>query len=147
MAKVSLSQKDEKEQNLFFNNANAMGQWDLIELEDLLRDGELDYLEAGFELSDLNALDIELFENESLETDELLILEKSDTSPMSDEERKEKVKAMKQNILDESNSRNQSKQMFTIVFDDIEQFEEFLDRTGLNGTFCSYSTFSNLLSN
>jgi hypothetical protein len=140
VAKVSLSPKEEKEQNLFFNNANAMGEWDLLELEDLFKSENFDYQEAGFEIADLNALDIELFSTENLTLEESTLIAKEPN--LSQEQRADIVKDMKKNIIEEANSRNTVKPMFSIVFDDSLQFEQFLDKFGLQGTYCSYHTFS-----
>jgi hypothetical protein len=54
VAVVELDEKAEKEQNLFLNNAGAMGDWDLEKLEDLL--GTADYTLAGFDGSEIHQL-------------------------------------------------------------------------------------------
>jgi hypothetical protein len=58
IAVVEMPEKTEREQNLFMNNPAMMGDWDLPALQSLL--GEVDYTEAGFTLTDLAVLDIEV---------------------------------------------------------------------------------------
>lgn len=51
VAKVDLDQKTEKEQNIFFNNQAAMGEWDIGQLEKILKE-DIDYERAGFDLGE-----------------------------------------------------------------------------------------------
>ena len=46
VAKVDLDQKTEKEQNIFFNNQVAMGEWDIEKLEDIIKN-DIDFENAG----------------------------------------------------------------------------------------------------
>lgn len=55
VAMVELSEKEEKEQNIFLNNPNAQGQWDLDKLKDLVKDG-IDIEDTGFDSMSLEAL-------------------------------------------------------------------------------------------
>lgn len=52
VAVVDLSEREEKAQNVFLNNAEAQGQWDVAALGDLLREIEAPEL-AGFDHADL----------------------------------------------------------------------------------------------
>lgn len=57
IAIVDLSEKDEKEQNIFFNNQSAMGTWDVEALGDMFSEGsEVDYKAAGFDDMDLQMI-------------------------------------------------------------------------------------------
>jgi len=58
VAKVSLDEKEEKEQNIFMNNTNSQGDWDFDILKELVL--EIDPFNAGLEKEDLNVLGIEL---------------------------------------------------------------------------------------
>ena len=60
VAMVDLSEKEEMEQNLFFNNAKAMGEFDQSLLAEIFEttDIEVDY--TGFELPDLGLLGVEI---------------------------------------------------------------------------------------
>jgi len=52
---------------------------------------------------------------------------------------------MKENIVNAANNRNSIKPLFTIVFANQEEFQQFQDETGFIGEFCTYETFSKLL--
>jgi hypothetical protein len=57
VAVVDLDPAAEKAQNLFLNNPSAQGQWDTEALEELLREGGVDFLgKAGFDLVDLETI-------------------------------------------------------------------------------------------
>lgn len=51
VAVVQLTEKEEKEQNLFFNNKNAQGEFTFSGFEDAFK--EIDFNVAGFEVTDL----------------------------------------------------------------------------------------------
>lgn len=69
VAMVELSEKEEKEQNIFFNNPNAQGDWDRDLMIGILP--EIDAAEAGLTPADLSAIgiemDLESHQNESVE--------------------------------------------------------------------------------
>lgn len=50
---VELDEKTEKEQNIFFNNPEAQGEFDLELLGDMYRDDDLDFENTGFEVDDI----------------------------------------------------------------------------------------------
>lgn len=50
---VNLNEKEEKEQNLFFNNPSAQGTYDTDKLGKLIASGEVDYKVSGFDDMDL----------------------------------------------------------------------------------------------
>jgi hypothetical protein len=58
VAKVSLTEKEEMEQNIFMNNVNSQGDFDLDILKNLIND--IDIGNAGLEMQDLNVLGVEL---------------------------------------------------------------------------------------
>lgn len=60
VTKVNLSDAEEKEQNVFMNNAGAQGEWDTILLGQMLSTPDLDLSMTGFSEADLNALDVEI---------------------------------------------------------------------------------------
>jgi hypothetical protein len=55
VAYVELTDKQEKEQNLFMNNSSAQGSWDTDMLSQMMKTG-IDYTLAGFEASDLSMM-------------------------------------------------------------------------------------------
>lgn len=50
---VRLTPKQEKEENIFFNNQSAMGDWDLTKLHEIVGGGEVTFDELGFEKLDI----------------------------------------------------------------------------------------------
>jgi hypothetical protein len=53
LAVVDLSEKEEKEQNLFFNNPSAQGTYDVDKLGKMIANEEVDYKLSGFDDMDL----------------------------------------------------------------------------------------------
>ncbi len=56
VAVVDLDEAAEKEANLLLNNPNAMGDWDLPKLEELLRDTSIELVGTGFDMADVYRL-------------------------------------------------------------------------------------------
>lgn len=57
---VDLTDKEEIEQNLFFNNSKAQGEYDTFALGELFEYNDIDVDCTGFELSDLGILGVEV---------------------------------------------------------------------------------------
>lgn len=53
VAKVNLDDKAEKEQNIFLNNGEAQGQWDLGALAEMYKTDKLDYDATGFDFAQI----------------------------------------------------------------------------------------------
>lgn len=53
---VSLTPKREREQNVFLNNASAMGTWDEALLADLIKQDGIDFNNMGFDRIELDAM-------------------------------------------------------------------------------------------
>lgn len=56
VAVVDLDEKTEKEQNVFLNNTNAMGDWDLPKLQELFQKDGIDALLSGFDMAEVYQL-------------------------------------------------------------------------------------------
>jgi len=56
VAQVEMDDKTEKEQNIFLNNPNAQGDWDLEKLAELYRNDGLEAVATGFDMSELYQL-------------------------------------------------------------------------------------------
>ena len=69
VAAVDLDEKTEKEQNIFFNNPDAMGDWDLNKLGDLFKSG-IEIEATGFSLGDVK----DLFGGDVLQQQDLMKL-------------------------------------------------------------------------
>ena len=55
-AVVSLSERDEKQQNVFFNNPGAQGTYDPDAIGKMIAEGDIDYKTAGFDNMDVQLL-------------------------------------------------------------------------------------------
>jgi hypothetical protein len=67
VAVVELDAKSEKEQNIFFNNQQSMGDWDFEKLGEMFKSGELEAYNTGFDAGDIK----DLFGGDVLRSDEL----------------------------------------------------------------------------
>ena len=67
VAVVDLDSKTEKEQNIFFNNAAAMGDWDFEKLGEMFKAGDMEAYNTGFDAGDVK----DLFGGDVLRADEL----------------------------------------------------------------------------
>jgi len=56
VAVVELDEKTEKEQNIFFNNPEGMGDWDFDKLGEMFKGGALDIAYTGFNAGDVKDL-------------------------------------------------------------------------------------------
>lgn len=52
VAEVDLDEKAEREQNIFLNNPDAQGQWDMPKFESMLKDG-VDFDNAGLDVAEM----------------------------------------------------------------------------------------------
>ncbi len=57
---VDLSEKEEMEQNLFFNNTKTMGEFDPFLLAEMFESNDIEVDNTGFELPDLGLLGVEI---------------------------------------------------------------------------------------
>lgn len=60
VAMVDLTEKEEMEQNLFFNNSKAMGEYDPYLLGELFESYDIEVPNTGFDLPDLGILGVEV---------------------------------------------------------------------------------------
>ena len=117
VAVVDLDEKTEKEQNIFMNNPEVMGSFDLEGLEDMLKNQGLELESTGFDGGDI----MNFFGNQALSNDEM-----ADMSNKLHEMRDsfEKIKG-------KSVDRDNPDFYLVIVFKDYESRKAFTDRNGL----------------
>ncbi|MBV5334191.1 MAG: ParB N-terminal domain-containing protein [Sulfuricurvum sp.] len=140
VAVVELTEQEEKEQNIFFNNPNAQGEFDMDMMINLISD--IDINEAGFRDADLSALGIEMdlgkFQDESVEdviSDfEEMKADKRERAKVEREANPEKkdwreVKAQIKANIEEKNDVRED--YFVVTFDNADHKEAFLTRFGL----------------
>jgi hypothetical protein len=125
VALVDLTEKEEKEQNIFFNNAKAQGEYDTDILAGLLED--IDFENAGLDINDLGILGVEVdLLGSDVETEadkELMMLNKR----IFDNKRE-----MRKAVINHSQAKNEeSVDTFVVLtFSSQRNKESFLQRFG-----------------
>lgn len=128
---VDLTEKEEIEQNLFFNNSKAQGEYDTLALGELFEYNDIDIECTGFELSDLGILGVEVdlqsaYDEPEREEDKELL--KLNNQVYNDAH--ELRKAVSNYSKDENKSSND---VFVILtFSSDESKAEFLERLGFS---------------
>ena len=128
---VDLSDKEEIEQNLFFNNSRAQGEYDVFALGELFEFNDIDLDLTGFELQDLGLLGVEVdlqcaFEEPEREEDKELL--KLNNEIYNDA--KSLRKAVASYTKDENKSNNDVFVVFTFSGD--ENKKAFLEKFGFS---------------
>lgn len=118
VARVDLEEQVEKEQNLFLNNREAQGDWDLAKLGSLFREGAVRTEEAGFDQAQV----YRLFGEQAMPAaDELLKLsDQMRAAQAAHDELKRKVRL-----------RDSAGYYKVLVFRDAEHVKEFNTAFGL----------------
>jgi len=128
VAVVDLSESEEKEQNIFFNNPSTQGTYDVDGLGKMLADGDIDYKKAGFDDMDLQLI----FED----TEYAVTMFDTDEAPKSvqdDLEQLEEIQRMKRERKEHrerDQDANDPEFYAVVVFPDREQQGQFMERVG-----------------
>jgi len=99
----NLSEKEEMEQNIFFNSTTVQGEFDFDLLADILPD--IDFMAAGLSEQDMAIIGISVFEDE-VTTDE----QKEDRAAL-----KEKVKSAKKQAADRITDRFEEGETYVVL--------------------------------
>lgn len=119
VAKVDLDEKTEKEQNIFMNNPEAQGEWDIQKLEELIKIDHIDIDLAGFDSAQV----FQLFgDNPLIEQPEQLI-ELSNQLRETHERYKE--------VLKKVSARDDTDFYTVLIFKNATQRKKFNDTLGL----------------
>jgi len=118
VSRVELDDKTEKEQNIFFNNTAAMGDYDLEKLEELLKQ-DLEIEDTGFDVADM----YKLFGDNVLIEDPDKLLELS--------EQISKNESLYKELQGRARKRDDVDFFCVVVFRDNQQREGFLSALGL----------------
>lgn len=121
--KVTLDDKQEKEQNIFMNAAGAQGEFDLDILRDMVPD--LDHEAAGLDDYDLNIIGISAEESTDELTDEV-----ADIQDLI--KKKDAIIKTKKDFKDKLTKEWEGDPYFTVTFDDYKAKTEFMQRLGLD---------------
>ncbi|MDR1652501.1 MAG: hypothetical protein LBS01_02395 [Prevotellaceae bacterium] len=139
---VHLSQKEEKEQNVFMNSTTVQGEYDNDLLAALLSENDFDYNLAGLDNADINLImtDSPLFDIADLNNE--LISDFDKLEQKTDEERQaankaniEKIKAAKQITKDKMDDEAQRGDAYFVVsFSDYEAKAYFMETYGFDSS-------------
>jgi len=127
---VDLSSKDEKEQNIFFNNQSAMGTWDVDALGIMIAEDEVDYKKAGFDDMDLQLI----FEDSKYEVS-MFDLDKAPSAVQRDIDEISKIQRMKRERKEHTQRDIEASDpefYAVVVFPDRDAQGEFMQRVGMN---------------
>lgn len=124
---VSLTDKEEKEQNVFMNSSTVQGEFDLDIMKDLL--SEIDYKAAGLDEVDLNIIGVEI-ERETEQINNTIndIIE----TQRPFEEKKAAIKEAKKQYKEKLNSEWEGEPYFTVTFDNYKNKAAFMNRAGFS---------------
>jgi hypothetical protein len=119
VAVVDLDEASEKEQNIFMNNPEAHGDFDIERLEELVKDNTLNSENMGFDAADIYKVFGTMSPNVAEE----------ELTEMGNKLRK--IQDTFQQILDKTEEDNDLDFYMVVVFKDWEARKEFTDRLGL----------------
>ncbi len=131
MAVVDLNDKDEKEQNIFFNNQSAMGTWDVDALGEMFSssDSELDFKAAGFDEMDLQMLfDDTDYAKTMFDMAEAPQAVKDNVASL---EEIQKMKRARKDFKDTDIEENDTEFFAVVVFPNRQTQGRFMERVGL----------------
>lgn len=127
---VNLNEKEEKEQNLFFNNPSAQGTYDIDKLGKMISSDEVDYKVAGFDDMDLQMH----FDG----TEYAVTMFDDDQAPKSvqdDLDQLDEIQRMKRERKahrERDKESNDPEFYAVVVFPDREQQGRFMERVGMS---------------
>lgn len=125
---VDLSEKDEKEQNVFFNNPSAQGTYEVDALGKLVTEDDFDYKKAGFDDMDLQLI----FEDTEyavtmFDTDDAPKSVQDDLEALEDLQR---IKRERKEHRERDQDANDPEFYAVVVFPDREAQGRFMERVG-----------------
>lgn len=127
---VDLSEKDEKEQNIFFNNQSAMGTWDVDALGTMISEDNIDYKKAGFDDMDLQLI----FEDSKYEVS-MFDLDNAPSAVQRDLDEISKIQRMKRERKEhrERDIDAADPEFYAVVvFPDRDAQGQFMERVGMS---------------
>lgn len=131
-----LDEKEEKEQNIFFNSTTVQGEFDFDMLADVLKD--IDFKAAGFDEQDLSIIGI------STDYENFTTQEQADDKELL----KQNVKAAKKRAAQKIESRFEEGETYVVLsFSDFDAKKAFLRKHGIdvNAQFVKGEDFDNKL--
>lgn len=130
IAAVDLDDKTEKEQNIFFNNASAMGTWDVDALGAMFAgDSEVDYKAAGFDDMDLQMI----FDDTEYATTmfDMSAAPQAVKDNVTSLEEIQKMKRARKDFKEEDIAANDTEFFAVVVFPNRQTQGRFMERIGM----------------
>lgn len=127
---IDLSEKDEKQQNIFFNNPSAQGTYDPDAIGKMIAEDEIDYKRAGFDDMDLQVM-LEGTEYEP----EMFDDGNAPKSVQDDLDQLEEIQRMKRERKahrERDQEANDPEFYAVVVFPDRDAQGRFMERVGMN---------------
>ena len=130
VAVVDLSDKDEKELNIFFNNTSAQGTYDVDALGKLYASGDVDYRSAGHDDMDIQMLfDGTEYKVTMFDTDAAPKSVKDDLEQLEEIQR---IKRERKEHRERDQDANDPEFIAVVVFPDRDAQGEFMERVGMS---------------
>ena len=134
---VELTEKEEVEQNIFFNNQNAQGDFDESKLKEIFEgDFDINLGSTGFENSDLAVFEIDLkeFENQSKEIRKIQNV-------------KEQLKKIRKETKEKRDKENDTNFFIALIFETAEEKTTFCKKykLSLNEQYIKANSFIKLI--
>ena len=126
---VNLSEKEEKEQNIFFNSKSVQGDFDESLLKQILP--EIDFKNAGLDEADMTYYGIEIVDDNQFRNE----LKEDFIEPEQPKKQfsKEAIKEAKKNIKENAMSKvGEAEKYVSLSFESLEQKRAFLLHFGYN---------------
>lgn len=134
VAAVSLSEKEEKEQNIFFNSTTVQGEFDFDLILPLL--DEVDPFEAGLDLADLNIIGYDVAASALITPEQQQQEDEINSFFKKEEKRKysaDEIKARKNGIQAQAAERmGEGERYVSIVFETYEDKAAYMRKLGFN---------------
>lgn len=123
---VTMTEAEEKAQNVFMNNASAQGTYDIDQLAQLLAEDGVDMEATGFDRMDLEVM----FDESTLEIFNLDAAPESVRGAVADVEAIAAMKTKKKQTADAVEAENDPDFYLVVVFDSREEAEAFSKAAG-----------------
>lgn len=126
--KIELTEKQEKEQNVFLNNKRVQGETDYRLMADLIN--EIDFEEAGLEQVDIDYIETIVPDFQFASARQI----KEDIEDLkTPEQKKEHVKDVKKAVKEGLKNNTHAESYFVVTFKTYDEKAEFLEGIGING--------------
>ena len=129
--KIELTEKQEKEQNIFLNNKRVQGETDYRLMAELIQD--IDIEEAGLETYDIEMIET-LVPNFTFAKNEDIVndIKELKQETKSDEDKKQEINDLKKSIKENLKNNVHTASYFVVTFKTYDEKAEYLSSIGIN---------------